>query len=192
MKNIETEVRFLEIDTHNIINKLTALGATDCGRQFLTEVIIQEPTGQWVANHRRLRVRQQGNDCKLTYKEGSGAGMHMVEHEINVSDYQQTVDLLLATGLTISRSQEKYRHSFTIGNCTVDIDDWPGIPTYLEIEGPTVSDLQTCAELLGLDWSTRYEQDAMMLIHENYGLDLRSVTEFTFDKFPTQLQNITT
>lgn len=191
MLNIETEVRFLEINTEEIKAKLEQLGAVDHGRELLSEVIIQEPTGQWITDHKRLRVRKQNESIKLTYKEGSGEGMQMIEHEVLVSDYQQTVDLLLATGLTVSRSQEKYRHSFTFGNCTVDIDDWPGIPTYLEIEGFSIADLQKCADTLGLDWDTRYEQDAMCLIRENYGLDLTGVAEFTFANFPDQLVKIT-
>ena len=188
MNNIETEVRFLEIDLRDIQEKLLALGAVDHGRQFLSEVIIQEPTGIWITNHKRLRVRQQGDVVKLTYKEGSGEGMQMIEHEVGVSDYKQTVDLLLATGFTVSRIQEKYRHSYTLGDCTIDIDDWPGIPTYLEIEGASVADLEENAQLLGLDWNTRYEQDAMCLIRENYGLDLTRVTEFTFENFPEILK----
>jgi len=181
MQNIETEVRFLEIDVEKIREKLLSLGAIDHGKKFLSEVIIQEPTGSWIKEHKRLRVRQQGDRVTFTYKEGSGVGMQMIEHEVEVSDYKKTVDLLLATGFTVSRSQEKYRHSYTLHECTIDIDDWPGIPTYLEIEGSNIDDLKSCADKLEFDWDTRYEKDAMCLILENYGLDLKNVSEFTFD-----------
>ena len=110
--------------------------------------------------------------------------MHTIEHELVVDDYDTAGKLLLGCELHVSRTQEKKRHSFRLGECLVEFDTWPGIPTYVEIEGPSIAALQATAEQLNLDWNTRYEKDALALIDELYNLDLEQITEFTFEHFP--------
>lgn len=154
------------------------------------ETILQNHKDNWQDKQRRVRVRDNGQQILLTYKEGSGEGMQTIEHEVIVSDYQETVGLLRAMDMDISRIQEKYRHSFQFDECQIDIDTWPGIPTYLEIEGPSIEALQVVANSLGLAWDTRYEKDALHLIGELYGLDLHNVTEYTFDNYPTTLSRV--
>ena len=53
------------------------------------------------------------------------------------------MNFLEKVGLKAMRRLEKYRHTFELGDVTVDIDTWPKIPVYMEVEGPSVDSLKT-------------------------------------------------
>jgi len=64
----------------------------------------------------------------------------------------------------------------------VDIDTWPKIPTYAEIEGPSEEALKTTTDKLGLDWSKAVFDDARAIIEKKYSIPVGTMRSFTFDK----------
>ncbi len=71
------------------------------------------------------------------------------ELEITVSDFHLTYKLLQELGFQEKAYQENKRASYLIGHTHIDIDSWPKIPPYLEIEGVTEIDVERVVELLG-------------------------------------------
>ncbi len=182
--NLEIEVRFLEIDKDALIQKLKELGAKDFGEDLLSETIFYDKDGQWLKDKKKfIRIRSNKSGNLLTYKdhfEYSATGT--TEIELKISDTQKITDLLTELGYPPFRKQEKKRHSFLLNNCVVDIDTWPKIPTYLEIEGQSEEALKQIATMLGLDWANAVFKDAGSVIAEIYNIPVHTLKYFTFDK----------
>ncbi len=150
----EYEARFLDIDPSTITARLSACG----GRQVMPRTLMRrivfvkddiDARGGW------LRLRQQGERTFLTYKQvahdGPSSIDSILEAETEVVDFQNTRTLLEAMGYTAKRYQENYREEWKLDGVTYDIDTWPGLPTYLEIEGTNEQAVHQAAVALDLD-----------------------------------------
>jgi adenylate cyclase class 2 len=56
-------------------------------------------------------------------------------------------------GFEALRYQENYREEWKLGEVTLDIDTWPGLSTYVEVEGPSEDAVRAAAEVLGFDFA---------------------------------------
>lgn len=179
----EIETRFLEINKDELIKKLVSLGAIDKGEEKLEETIFHAADGSWMGKGKFVRLRKTKNRVKLTYKVNVAQTVDSaMEIELEVSDIEKCKEFLLQIGLTEKRKVEKYRHTFEINGVTVDIDTWPRIPVYVEVEGSSVEVLKNISEQLGFDWEKRFDGDArQVFIH--YGYDFDKVSLFTFSEF---------
>ena len=150
----EYEARFLDIDPDTITARLSARG----GRQVMPRTLMRrivfinddiDSRGGW------LRLRQQGERTFLTYKQvahnGPSSIDSILEAETEVVDLQSTRALLEAMGYTAKRYQENYREEWKLDGVTYDIDTWPDLPTYLEIEGMSEHAVHEAAAALDLD-----------------------------------------
>ncbi|MFG3319696.1 class IV adenylate cyclase [Streptomyces sp. NPDC048171] len=149
----EYEAKFLAIDTAALQAGLTALGAAQAfPRTLLTRRIFEADSferGTWI------RLREEGTRSTLTLKQVTDGtridGTKEIETE--VSDLDATADILRRAGLTEVRYQENYREEWRLGEVVFDFDTWPGLPTFLEIEGPDETSVRQAAALLDLDYS---------------------------------------
>jgi len=179
----ETEVRFLEINKDALINIALQLGAKDYGEQMLEEVIFN--WNQSGAKDRRfIRIRKNNSKISMTFKEHAENPKDGAE-EINlqIDNLETGVHFLEKLGYPPFRSQQKKRHTLQLGQVTLDIDTWPKIPTYIELEGPDMESLKEAAKKLGLDWSKVVYQDARAVIETIYNIPVGDMKWFTFDKF---------
>lgn len=179
----EIEARFLEINKQEIVKKLIALDAKDQGEALLSEVIFYNQSGTWKADNRLVRLRTKGNKTMMTYKHHKAQtidGAHEVEFP--VPDASIAEEFLTSIGLTAYRHQEKKRHTLRLGDVTVDIDTWPKIPTYVELEGPSEAHIRQAAKSIGLDWNDAVFEDAGAVIENRYNIPVRSLSWFTFDR----------
>lgn len=183
MKTKEIKVRFLEIDTDALIRKLTELGASDGGEKMLNEMIFYDRELKWREAYKLIRLRSIGSLTILTYKENLAQGIDSArEIEFEVSDIGKATTLLEELGLMAYRHQQKRRHSFTLRNVAVDIDTWPGIPTYAELEGSSEQALKAAAKQLGFNWSSAVFEDVRHIIENRYGIPVRTLKWFTFER----------
>ena len=65
-------------------------------------------------------------------------------------------------------------------NVKIEIDFWPCIPPFLEIEGPNEASIKAAAEKLGFNWGKAVFTSAGHVIEENYGIPVGDYTVFTF------------
>ena len=75
--------------------------------------------------------------------------------------------------------QENTRESYILNWVEIEIDSWPLIPTYLEIEWKNESEVDKTIELLGFNiWDTTCINTKE--IYKNYWIDLESIKELRF------------
>nr|WSX78549.1 class IV adenylate cyclase [Streptomyces sp. NBC_00899] len=148
----EYEAKFLSVDVIGLQAKLADLGAVQAfPRTLLTRRIFESAAlegTQWV------RLRNEGTRTTLTLKQVTDASsIHgTTEIETEVGDLRAMAEILNCIGLREVRYQENYREEWRLGDVAFDFDTWPGLPTFLEIEGPDEQSVCEAANLLGLDY----------------------------------------
>lgn len=176
----EIETRFLDINKDELVKKLVALGATDKGEEKLEEIIFHAADGSWLGKRKFVRLRKTKGKIKLTYKENVGQTVDSArEIELEVSDLDKCSAFFEKVGLRAMRTLEKYRHTFELDGVTLDVDTWPKIPSYIEVEGTSVEALQSVCAKLGLDWEKRFDGDARE-VFRHYGYDLDKIDKIAF------------
>ncbi|MFJ2645809.1 class IV adenylate cyclase [Streptomyces sp. NPDC087420] len=149
----EYEAKFLAIDVADLRARLTALGAVQAfPRILLTRKIFENDAldgGAWV------RLRDEGTRSTLTLKQVTDATTidGTTEIETEVTDLQAMAEILRNIGMSEVRYQENYREEWRLGEVAFDFDTWPGLPTFIEIEGPDEASVRQAAALLELDYS---------------------------------------
>jgi adenylate cyclase, class 2 len=173
MHEIETKV--LEVDREIIAKKLQDLGATETKNTRLT-VDWYSPVGIVDNKHPwylRARTTTDGAS-ELSWKSLPiivGNTRQSEEVNLNVSDFEMSKKFLEAIGLVPYAHQEKDRHSFVLQDWNFDIDTYPSMPTYLEIEGKSVEHIQEAIVVLGLQSHKSISEGEKKLIEEKYGLN---------------------
>ncbi|KAA8885894.1 class IV adenylate cyclase [Nocardia colli] len=149
----EYEAKFLSVDIEGMRAKLTQLGAIKSfPRTLLTRKIFDNDAltrGAWV------RLRDEGSRCTLTLKQVTDATTidGTTEIETTVGDVHAMGEILVELGLRQVRYQENYREEWQLGEVVFDLDTWPGLPTFLEIEGPSEAAVRLAAARLDLDYA---------------------------------------
>jgi len=141
----EIEARFLEVDVSALVRRLREIGAEDRGEDLLKETIFYDQELAWQRSGRVfVRVRESRNGVSVSYKnalEDSASGTQ--EIEFTADDREAVEQFLAMVGLVAFRRQEKKRHAFRLNGISIDIDTWPQIPSYAEIEGPVSAQLNS-------------------------------------------------
>lgn len=148
----EIEAKWLAIDPADMRQKLKRSGATlslpersMVRRNFDYPDMRLEKIGGWV------RVRNEGDKITLSYKQLNDRTVHGTkEVSVAVNDFDTTCSLLEVIGLKQTSIQETKRESWKLGDTEIEIDTWPWIPTFIEIEAQSEDELFSVAELLGL------------------------------------------
>ena len=175
---IEYEIRFLEIDKNSILEKLNELGAEEVGNWLQirkTYDLIPATPNSW------LRLRTNGEKTTLTVKEiNSNKVDGTKELEVVVDDFNETDAILTKIGLSSRNFQENKRHQFIYKDAEIDIDSWPLIPTYLEIEGESEEKIKEVCEDLGLDYEKSTTMDVTDIYKSVYGIEILKMKELKF------------
>ena len=148
----EYEAKFLSVDVADLQAKLTALGAVQAfPRTLLTRRIFENDAlgGAWI------RLRNEGTRSTLTLKQVADSTSidGTTEIETEVTDLVAMAEILSRLGLREVRYQENYREEWRWGETAFDFDTWPGLATFVEIEGPDEPSVREAVGALGLDYS---------------------------------------
>jgi len=170
MENIEYEVRVLEVDVEKIQKKLNELNASLVEdvfqRRYLYDFNPVNPD-KWI------RLRTNGKTTTLTIKDVVTSkidGTH--ELEIEVSDFDTTNEILNELGYSVRGIQENKRIKYDLNGVEVDIDTWPKIPTYLEIEGKNEEEVYSTLDILGIPRDKAISLNTQSIYKEIYNIDL--------------------
>lgn len=150
----EIEAKWLDIDLELMRGKLNDIGATLINpERLMTRSVFDFPDkrlgkiGGWV------RVRNEGDKTTLSYKQHNARTLHGTkEISVIVDDFDATCDFLTTIGLVSKSFQETKRESWKMGDVEIELDTWPWIPSFLEIEATSESSLRSVVEKLGLDY----------------------------------------
>lgn len=171
----EVEVKVLNVRPLAVERSLKKLGAKKIQSKRL-RVFWYRKIGWGRGNDEWfLRVRSYGtNKHEVTWKAKSKVdGISRRHKEINllVSDRIQVEQLFVELGLEKYAYQEKDRTSWVLGRWRFDLDKYPKMPPYLEIEGRSDSHIREALKLLGLEKNETSSEGETSLIKGKYGLD---------------------
>ena len=97
-----------------------------------------------------------------------------------MSSYSSAITLLATIGLTKTRTEEKKRTRYKLDGCNFDIDTWPDIPTYVEIEAESEAAIRNMCSFLELKFEDSFKGSAHD-IFRHYGIEPSSNTYMVFN-----------
>lgn len=174
---IEHEAKILDVDADALEKRILAEGGQKHGEALQRRYVYDITPGdasKWI------RLRDTGREITLTVKEISHDGIDGTqEAEVTVDDFEGTNAILAKLGYQPKAYQENKRVSFTLDGAEIEVDTWPLIPTYAEIEAASKEEVIAVATRLG------YAEDQLTgenttKVYARYGIDLASITDLRF------------
>lgn len=152
--NTEIEAKFLNQNHADIRKKLKLLGATlVLPERTMKRVNYDFPDDRLDKIKGWVRVRDEGNIITLSYKQSDDTSLHgMQEINLKVNSFADAQKFLTAIGVTkLKAYQETKRESWSLNGVDIELDTWPWIKPFIELEAPTEELLRKVADLLDLD-----------------------------------------
>ncbi len=173
----EFEVKILNVDVAAFKKKLAEVGAKKHKEREMRRYVYDIEKGN---ENSWIRLRDKGGKVALTIKEIKNDEIGGTEEiEVEVSDFEMTNKLLERLGFSGKAYQENKRISYRLNDVKIEIDSWPKIPPYVEIEAETAEKVWETVELLG------YEKEdttsiGVMKVYKKYGIDIHDFRELKF------------
>lgn len=132
-----------------------------------------------------IRLRQDGEIVEITikyiYSNKANYNIDEVkEIEIKTDNFEMANKLIEEMGYYRKKLAEKKRDSYSYQGMNIEIDEWPLLEPYIEIEGTNIDKIYELANLLGYS----KEQTRVMNTEDVYlekGIDLSKYEEMTFN-----------
>ncbi len=192
----EMELTFIDIEKDKIERKFIELGAKKVGDYHYRRIVFDYPDFRLDKQSSWVRLRDEGDKVTFAFKQRLGENLRdkltgddgMYERETEVKDFDATRDILLKIGLIEKMYQENKRERYTLDGVECDIDTWPLLDPYLEIEGKNWDEVYRVVEKLGL----KREDGKKFSTNQIYrlkGLDDRNYTKLTFSEQIERTEN---
>ncbi len=162
---IETEIKIVEVDAKKIEKKLFELGAQKIFEGNIEWLVFDSGNHFFSKKRVMIRLRKQGTKTILTTKQLLEKKHAKIseEHEVETTDFLETTKILQSMGFHVKRGYpiNKHRISYVLGDVHFELDTFPSIPTFLEIEAPNRKAIDDYVLKLGLSlanikpWGTR-------------------------------------
>ena len=184
---IEFEAKFTNIDKDDVRSKLKNIGATLVRPEFLMRRMNFDPPVK--INGGGLRVRDEGDKVTLSLKIDAGDKIHdQKESQVVISSFEMGCEILESMGARNKAYQETKREIWKLGEVEFDIDTWPGLNPFLEIEAPNEPTVKAAAEKIGCDWHSALFGGVGRIYQTELGIDIDKInnqtTEITFANPP--------
>lgn len=179
--NIEYEIKVLEIDLESIEKKLKSLGANKiCDNLQKRYVYDFNP----VLSNKWIRLRTNGKKTTLTIKEVTDNNSigGTLETEIEVSEFGKTNLILNKLGYKHKSYQENRKIIYKLDDVEIDIDFWPLIPTYIEIEGKNEEEVLSILKKLELENYKTTTKCTDLVYKEIYKIDYEKNIELLLEE----------
>jgi adenylate cyclase class 2 len=174
----EYEVRILEIDIEKVKKKLEDIGA-----KFIFDSLQKRYVYDFkpIMPNKWIRLRTNGKKTTLTIKDITSSKIDGTkELEIVVDDFEKTNEMLELLGYIHKGYQENKRIRYILDGVEIDIDSWPLIPTYMEIEGKNVEEVEKVLGLLDVPSDKVTTLNCEDIYKEVYNIDIDSIKELKF------------
>ncbi len=173
----EYELRILNIDVVKIQKKLQELGVKKVARKNMRRFVYDLPSS---GKNAWLRLRDDGKKTTLTYKNIHAQTVDGTEEiEVVVSNFELTAQILEKIGLIPKSYQENKRISYDLKGVEIDLDFWPKIAPYLEIEADSKEKVEKTIEKLGFKLKDATGENTKE-IYKKYGIDLDKIKHLKF------------
>ena len=168
----EFEATFLNIDKDKIREMLKSIGAKlvrpeykqrrvnfdlqDIGRKFW----------EWA------RIRDEGDKITMAYKciPPNSSIEQQQEIEFEISDMDAATEFLKILGGRMTNYSETLRERWDLQGVEIDIDTWPHLEPYIEIEGRSEKEVRDATKKFNFDWSTAKFCGAGEIYEMKYGI----------------------
>ncbi len=180
---IEYEARFVGLDLDTVRARLADHPdiVRDYPRVLLRRYILDDGSGERGRGYLRLRTGEFGRSF-LTLKSPTGTETvdAFAEVSVEIGDEDACLELFAQLGFPVVRYQENYREQWRWESIVFDLDEWPGLPPFVEIEGASADDVAGGARYLGLSMEAA-EYDNVADTYRRYaGRDILSEPRLVF------------
>jgi adenylate cyclase class 2 len=177
MAQTEFEAKVLEIDSAEIALRIAEAGGSHVADRMMRRFVYDIRPGE---QGRWIRLRDTGSEVTLCVKEIASDSVDGTrETETTVGDFDTTHELLGRLGLVPKAYQENLRSSWLLDGVRLEIDSWPLIPPYLEIEGDDADQVWKTADRLALNRDELTSENTTA-VYARYGVDLENIRELRF------------
>ncbi|HMO78792.1 MAG TPA: CYTH domain-containing protein [Candidatus Paceibacterota bacterium] len=168
----EFEATYLDIDKNEIREKLKSLGA-----MLLRPEYMQRRNNFDLQKFGRnfwewARVRDEGDKVTMAYKciPPNATIDDQKEIEFSISDFDLGVDFLENLGAYKTNYSETLRETWELDGVTIDIDTWPHLEPYIEIESSSEENVKSVSKKLGFDYADAKFCGAGEIYQMKYGI----------------------
>lgn len=177
----EYECTILEVDVNSFISKIEKMGAKKIS-EFNQKRYVYDFNP--INKNKWIRLRTDGKTSTLTIKEivdkNEIDGTN--EIEIEVSSFENANKILNELGYVARNYQENKRIKYTLDGIEIDIDFWPLIPPYVEIEGKNENDVRKMIERLKIDKNMITTLDVASIYNQIYNIDILKIEKLELKK----------
>ena len=174
---IEFEAKVLDVEPGELGGVIVRAGGLRVGAVLMRRFVYDIAAGDGA---RWIRLRDDGAVVTLAVKEIAHDGIDGTnETEVVVGDFEAAGELLRRMGFEAKSYQENRRESFELAGARLEIDEWPRIPPYLEIEGDSRQHVVDVAGMLGIA-EDRLTGENTVKVYARYGIDLAGIRELRF------------
>ena len=113
-------------------------------------------------------------------EEGDSQIQRVMETEMEVPSIEDGNAILEQLGFNFRNYQEKMRTTYEVDGVEVDVDTWPMIPTYVEIENDSEDTIYQMIKKLGLEGKRRVSCNTAA-VYRMYGIDIYQYRELKFE-----------
>jgi adenylate cyclase, class 2 len=185
---IEYEVKFFPVDLDNLRTQLKEAGASLKHPERLMRRCLFSAEANLGMSCTYVRVRDESNKVTMSAKlhPTDGQIASQKEYETIVDSFEAAQSILLAAGLKQTGFQENKRETWQMSDGTlIELETWPELPNYIEIEGNSEEAVKDAADLLGFDWDEHIVQsnDYLYSLHHNIDREtaLKRFSELHFE-----------
>lgn len=174
---IEYEVKILDINVDEIKNKLILLWA-----EFIWEKNQKRYVYDFnpVNPNKWIRLRQKWEKVELTIKEITDDSITWTkEIETSVGDFETTNSMLEELWYKAKAYQENNRISYKLDWVEIELDFWPLIPVYMEIEWKNEEEVKNTVEKLWYKMSDTTSINTNK-VYDKYWIDLSKIKNLRF------------
>ncbi|MDR0367380.1 MAG: class IV adenylate cyclase [Rickettsiales bacterium] len=183
----EIELKFYPIDKDEVRQKLSAAGFDLTEPEFMMT--------RTVFHSRHLpdswgRVRREKTSTTLSIKKNTGYGLTKTQEiELRVDSPDNAAAFMEAAGFHKASYQESLREIWRKGDVEADIDQWPGLFPWVEIEGPTEESVRKACADIGFDEADAMYGSADFVYERELGIprhEINARPEITFKNPPVR------
>lgn len=169
---IEFEATFLNVQKDAIREKLKSVGAELVRPEYKQSRVNFDLQSFGRDFWEWARVRDEGDKIVMTYKNipPDSSIDEQKEIEFEISDMDAGVEFLTALGARMTNYSETLRERWELDGVEIDIDTWPHLDPYIEIEGDSEEKVQDTAKRLGYEWSDAKFCGAGKIYEMKYGI----------------------
>ena len=153
-------------------------------RKLLNNTVLENNFKKFLINPNKwIRLRKSNQKVELTTKhilnKKNNRYQNVIETEIVVSSFEETNNLLESIGIYKRNYQEKIRYSYSYKEAQIEIDIWPLLEAYLEIECDNENTINELLEKLDLKDNEIVSENTESL-YKRKNIDILKISSLKF------------